>query len=159
VLGILSDLKTIINAAHEEHLEEEQRIRAGPPLPPATFKAEKEKQNLEPYDILKQMEGIKIVHGRVRLTEPPPRTKLEFNYPLVPTSPPLSVPAAGPPIPARPAPISVPGISPPVLPPKVDMRVEESPSPPTPAVISQPVAASAARQFAIACASSMALLI
>lgn len=78
-------------------------MRTSSPGPPSTLKAEQEKlaqvQNRqdhqqrdstrngvveEPWDLLKQMEGIKIVRGRPQVQEtPPPSARLEFKYPTV----------------------------------------------------------------------------
>ena len=79
----------------------------GPPAPPATLRAEQNKwqahpqyqqqptsqlpqakvdrQKEEPWDLLKQMEGIKIVSGRPRVNNivPVQRTKMEFKYPTI----------------------------------------------------------------------------
>jgi len=108
----LGELKPLINEAHQKFLENQarlmkrrQEIRSASPAPPATLKAEKEKENNrqvqenqgnrdsqstrngvreEPWDLLKQMEGIKFVSGRPQVQETPvPRTRLEFRYPSV----------------------------------------------------------------------------
>jgi hypothetical protein len=108
VLGILQELKPLIAEAHERYVEQQtrlakrrQEIKSAPPGPPATFKAEQEKWSQrqerdvqsrgsvsrteeEPWDLLKEMEGIKIVSGRPQVREPlVQRTKLEFQYPSV----------------------------------------------------------------------------
>jgi hypothetical protein len=111
VLGILQELKPLINESHERYLElqartakRRQEIKSAPPAAPATFKSEQERwkqegrpqnresQNTnakngdkeEPWDLLKQMEGIKFVSGRPQVSDAPvQRTKLEFKYPTI----------------------------------------------------------------------------
>ena len=115
MLGILQELKPQITEAHERYRIQQERLSkirsqqgksAGPPAPPATFKAAQEKQLKfqetrgsqvefreelngavqEPWDLLKQMQGIKFVSGRPQVQEqspPPPRTKMEFQYPAI----------------------------------------------------------------------------
>jgi len=112
VLRILGDLKPLINDAHEKYIDQQtklakrrQQIRTSSPAPPATLKAEQEKQQVrrtsqefqqirqhdsvngakeEPWDLLKQMEGIKFVSGRPQVQDAPvPRTRIEFRYPTV----------------------------------------------------------------------------
>jgi len=115
VLGILQELKPHITEAHERYRIQQERLAklrsqqaksTGPPAPPATFKAAREKQLKfqetrgnqaefredangvvqEPWDLLKQMQGIKFVSGRAQVQEqppPPPRTKMEFRYPAI----------------------------------------------------------------------------
>jgi hypothetical protein len=111
VLGILAELKPLINEAYDRFLEQQaraakrrQQIRNASPAPPATLKAEREKQlrhqqesrqdretdsrngvKEEPWDLLKQMEGIKFVSGRPQVQEAPPvlRTRLEWTYPSI----------------------------------------------------------------------------
>jgi len=114
VLAILQELKPHITEAHERYRIQQERLAkirsqqgksAGPPAPPATFKAAQEKQLKfqetrgnqvesrelngvvrEPWDLIKQMQGIKFVSGRPQVQEqspPPPRTKMEFQYPAI----------------------------------------------------------------------------
>jgi hypothetical protein len=104
----------LINEAHEKFLAQQaraakrrQQIRSASPAPPATFKAEHNKQKQtysqdtlrrdeqrdtvnrngvreEPWDLLKQMEGIKFVSGRPQVQDTPiPIPRLEFKYPSV----------------------------------------------------------------------------
>jgi hypothetical protein len=109
VLGILQELKPLINESHERYLElqaraakRRQEIKSAPPAAPATFKSEQERwkqegrnresqstnakngDKEEPWDLLKQMEGIKFVSGRPQVDDAPvQRTKLEFKYPTI----------------------------------------------------------------------------
>ena len=112
VLGILQELKPLITEAHGKWVEQQarlvkrrQEIKSASPSPPATFRAEKEKlgrsseregptadkrrsdqndEREEPWDLLKQMEGIKFVSGRPQIKDAPvQRTRLEFKYPTV----------------------------------------------------------------------------
>lgn len=116
VLGILQELKPIINESHEKFVAQQiklakrrQEIKAAPPAPPASLKAEQDKYSQrqdrygrthtttktqegssqeareEEWDLLKQMEGIKFVSGRPQVSQAPeiPRTKLEWKYPSI----------------------------------------------------------------------------
>ena len=91
VLGVLQELKPLITAAHEEYVAQQARIakrreeiKRGPPAPPATLQAAQARQSgEEPWDLLKQMEGIKFVGGRPRVDVPVNRTKIEFKYPAI----------------------------------------------------------------------------
>src|SRR6202011_1964493 len=115
VLGILAELKPVINESHGKYIEQQARlakrreeIKKAEPGPPATFKVEQEKwktqekegrsptrdrkrasvskeEREEPWDLLKQMEGIKFVGGRpqVQHVASVPRTRMEFKYPTV----------------------------------------------------------------------------
>jgi hypothetical protein len=111
VLGILQELKPLINDSHERYLElqaraakRRQEIKSAPPAPPATFKSEQERwkqtrpqsreeiqgkdakdgEPEESWDLLKQMQGIKFVSGRPQVNDAPvQRTKLEFKYPTI----------------------------------------------------------------------------
>ena len=168
-------MKPIINESHEKYLEQQariekrrQKIKAAPPAPPATLKAEKEKQSHrqyqevnrethengvpeEPWDLLKQMEGIKFVSGRPQVQETPvPRTRLEFKYPTVShqqysaldqhVSPPPILPSLPPKEPPEP------------LAPR--LQTPEQVKPPTPAQTPPPPPPSQetdSRQFAIGC--------
>jgi hypothetical protein len=111
VLGILQELKPLITESHERHLQlqaraakRRQEIKSAPPAAPATLKSEQERwkqegrlqnretqstnakngEKEEPWDLLKQMEGIKFVSGRPQVNDAPiQRTKLEFKYPTI----------------------------------------------------------------------------
>lgn len=184
VLGILAELKPLINEAHEKYVEQQaraakrrQQIKTGPPAPPATLKHEREKVERrksqepppddkdsngvreEPWDLLKQMQGIKFVSGRPQIQETlvPPRQKLEFKYPSVSQQNQLQSYSST--EHQQSQQLQIPSRSP-ILPPKQPLQVQpvpprlptpESLGPPTPAPTPPPAQDSDARQFAIGC--------
>jgi hypothetical protein len=187
VLGILAELKPLINEAHEKYAEQQarlakrrQQIKTGPPAPPATLKHERDKVERrksqepprddderngvrdEPWDLLKQMQGIKFVSGRPQVQEAPipPRQRLEFKYPAVSQQQQmqsysssesqqlqqLQIPSRSPVLPPK-APLQEQP-----LPPKLPTP-ESSLGPPTPAPTPPPAQDLDSRQFAIGCTS------
>ena len=180
-MGILAELRPLINEAHEKYVEQQvrlakirQQIKTGQPAPPATLKDEREKVERrksqerprddenesnaareEPWDLLKQMQGIKFVSGRPQVQEAPfpQRQRLEFKYPSVSLqSPPTSLTTEN-------QQLHVPSTSP-ALPPKALLREQplppklatpESLGPPTPAPTPPPAQDVDSRQFAIGC--------
>jgi len=183
-LGILAELKPLINEAHEKYVEQQaraakrrQQIKTGPPAPPVTLKQEREKVERrksqeparedeerngvqdEPWDLLKQMQGIKFVSGRPQVQETPipPRQRSEFKYPSVSQQQPL--PSYSSTESQRFQQLQIPSRSP-ILPPKQPLQEQplppklptpESLGPPTPAPTPPPAQDSDSRQFAIGC--------
>ena len=183
VLGILAELRPLINEAHEKFVEQQaraakrrQQIKTGPPAPPATLKNEQEKVERrksqepprdeedkngardEPWDLLKQMQGIKFVSGRPQVQDAPipPRQRLEFKYPTVSQHQHQLLQSYST---AERQQFQIPSTSP-VLPPKLPVNEQplppklptpESLGPPTPAPTPPPAQEPDSRQFAIGC--------
>jgi len=169
----LAELKPLINEAHDRYTEQRaraakrlQQIKSSPPRPPATFKAEQDKEQSqvgfpqsrqqqaereELWDLQKQIQGIKLVNGRPQVSDTPvARTKMEFNYPLLAQQRLQE---------SRTKEVQL------VTPPKADLTevtpkvtIPETVKPPTPHPTPPPVTEQESKQFGIGCMSHLMLI-